>query len=480
MSMFMAAIEATIVATAMPAIVVDLGDLELYSWVFAAYLLCQAVSTPIYGRLADLYGRKRVLFFGASLFLAGSALCGFATSMPMLIAFRAAQGLGAGAIVPIASTIIGDIYTAEERARMQAYVSSVWGFSAIIGPALGAFIVSHLSWSLIFWINLPIGAAALCMVGWFLRETIQPRPHSVDIVGALLLVAGAGTLMLALIRGPRFGLATTLALGAIGALLLAALFAWERRAAEPMVPFELWRNPLIVVGNLGGFAIGVVMMATVAFLPAYIQAVMGYGPSMTGVLLTVMSLGWSAFSSLAGRVMIHTSYRFTAVFGACALLLGNTVLLALDPIAGPTWAGSRSGPGAGAFLVGVGMGSLNSTYVVSIQGSVTQAVRGAATASTIFMRNIGNAVGAALFGAVLNLAIVRAVPEGAGAINRLLEPGMRDTLPAGEIARLAAPVASATVTIYAISVAIAVIVVLIVRRMPRGLSPRTRTDAPAR
>ncbi len=468
MAMFMAAIEATIVATAMPAIVVDLGDLELYSWVFAAYLLCQAVTTPIYGRLADLYGRKRVFFFGATLFLAGSTLCGLASSMPMLIAFRAAQGLGAGAIIPIAATIIGDIYTAEERARMQAYVSSVWGFAAIIGPALGAFIVSHLSWSLIFWINLPIGAAALAMVGWFLRESVEKRPHSVDYVGALLLIAGAGTLMLALIRAAHLGIATTAALAALGAALLLVLLAWERRAAEPMVPFDLWRMPLIVIVNSGSFAIGIVMMGTIAFLPAYVQGVMAHGPSMTGLLLTVMSLGWSTFSSLAGRVMIRTSYRFTAMAGASALLLGNAMLLALDTAGSTVWAG------IGSFLVGMGMGSLNSTFVVSIQGAVGNAVRGAATASAIFMRNIGNAVGAALFGAVLNFAIVRAVPEGAVAINRLLEPGMRDTLPAAEIARLAAPIASATVAIFAICVAIAAVVIAIVRRMPAGLSPRTR------
>jgi len=370
--------------------------------------------------------------------------------------------------VPIAATIIGDIYTAEERARRQAYVSSVWGVAAIIGPALGAFIVSHVGWSLIFWINLPIGAAAVAMVGWFLRETVAPRPHRLDIAGAVLLVAGAGIVMLALIQAARLGAGAAIALGALGVVLLLALVAWERRTAEPMVPLELWRNATIVTANLGGFAIGVVMMGTIAFLPAYVQGVMGYGPSMTGTLLTVMSLGWSIFSSLAGRVMIHTSYRFTAVSGAAALLLGNAMLLALDAGRGALWAG------AGAFLVGVGMGQLNSTYLVATQGSVGHTLRGAATASAIFSRNIGNALGSALFGAVLNLAIVQALPEGSAGLNRLLEPDLRAALSAAEVERLGAPIASATGAIFAICVAIAALVIMIARRYPPGVGPRTR------
>src|SRR5580704_7266935 len=311
MATFMAAMESSIVATAMPTIVAQLGGFRLFSWAFAAYLLTQAVTIPIYGRLADLYGRKRVFFAGASLFLVGSTLCGLARSMEALIAFRALQGLGAGAIQPIATTIVGDIYTPAERARIQGFISGVFGVSAIIGPALGAILVEHGTWPVVFWINLPIGLVAFVMFALFLHERIEPRRHQIDYLGAVLLTLGAGALMTALVQGGDLSGPAIGGLLAVGAIALTVFVAHEWRAAEPILALRLWRNRFIAVGNLGGLALGAVMMGITAFLPTYIQAVAGGSAKSAGLVLTAMSVTWTLGSIVAGRLMIATSYRLT-------------------------------------------------------------------------------------------------------------------------------------------------------------------------
>jgi len=234
MAIVLTATEGSIVATAMPTIVAELGGFRLFSWAFAAFLLTQAVSIPIYGRLADLYGRKPVFFAGTSLFLAASLLCGLAWGMGSLIIFRALQGAGAGAIQPIATTIVGDIYTPAERARVQGYLSGVFGVAAIFGPPLGAFLVEHIGWSFVFWINLPIGAASFVMLSLFLDERRQTQRHRVDYAGSALLSLGAGALMLVLIEAQSLGRATIIVLAAGGALALIALVVYEKRAAEPI------------------------------------------------------------------------------------------------------------------------------------------------------------------------------------------------------------------------------------------------------
>jgi len=211
------------------------------------------VTIPIYGRLADLYGRKRVFFAGTSIFLLGSLLCGCAWGMVPLVLFRALQGIGAGAILPIATTIIGDIYAPVERARMQGYVSCVYGVAAILGPTLGAFVVEHVSWSLVFWVNLPIGAATFVLLGLFLRERREPRRHRIDYLGSALLMLGIGAPMLTLVQVGNSDAVTLAALAAVGMIALAALVAHERRAAEPMLPIQLWRNRIVAVGCLAGF-----------------------------------------------------------------------------------------------------------------------------------------------------------------------------------------------------------------------------------
>jgi len=466
MAIFMAAIDLSIVATAMPTIVADLGGFHLFSWTFAAYLLAQAVTIPIYGRLADLYGRKRVFFAGASLFLLGSTLCGLAWGMVPLILFRGLQGAGAGAVQPIATTIVGDIYGPAERARIQGYISGVWGVAAIIGPTLGAFLVQHASWSLVFWINLPIGAATFVMFSRFLHERQQPRRHRIDYLGSVLMVLGAGGIMLALMQvGNRGEVVTIAALAVVGAVALAALAAHERSAPEPLFPLNLWRNRVVVVGCLAGFANGALMMSLSAFLPTYVQGAMGRSPAAAGIALAASSVSWTFASIASGRLMIRTSYRLAAGIGGVCLVAGSLVLMTLDPSDSLLWAGT------GALLNGIGMGFCNTAFIVSTQAAVDWNERGMATSSMMFMRMVGSSVGAAVFGAILNFGIHRQLPEAGDAVNRLMQPAARQMLGPDELAKLTEAIASSVHVVYVIAGLVAVSSLFLALALPARLSP---------
>ena len=466
MAIFMAAIDLSIVATAMPTIVADLGGFHLFSWTFAAYLLAQAVTIPIYGRLADLYGRKRVFFAGASLFLLGSTLCGLAWGMVPLILFRGLQGAGAGAVQPIATTIVGDIYGPAERARIQGYISGVWGVAAIIGPTLGAFLVQHASWSLVFWINLPIGAATFVMFSRFLHERQQPRRHRIDYLGSVLMVLGAGGIMLALMQvGNRGEVVTIATLAVVGAVALAALAAHERSAPEPLFPLNLWRNRVVVVGCLAGFANGALMMSLSAFLPTYVQGAMGRSPAAAGITLAASSVSWTFASIASGRLMIRTSYRLAAGIGGVCLVAGSLVLMTLDPSDSLLWAGT------GALLNGIGMGFCNTAFMVSTQAAVDWHERGMATSSMMVMRMVGSSVGAAVFGAILNFGIHRQLPEAGDAVNRLMQPAARQMLGPDELAKLTEAIASSVHVVYVIAGLVAVSSLFLALALPARLSP---------
>jgi EmrB/QacA subfamily drug resistance transporter len=474
MATFMAAMESTIVATAMPTIVSALGGFRLFSWAFAAYLLTQAVTIPIYGRLADLYGRKRVFFAGAGLFMVASTLCGLAWAMVPLILFRALQGAGAGAIQPIATTIIGDIYSPTERARIQGYISGVFGVAAIIGPMLGAFLVQHVTWSLVFWINLPIGAVTFVMFALFLHEHHRPRRHRIDYLGSALMMFGAGALMLALVEfGNSAGIPTIVALAVAGIGALITLAMHERDAAEPVLPLRLWRDRVIAIGSLSGFTGGVVMMSINGFLPLYVQGAMGRSPAAAGVALGAASVSWTFASLAAGRLMIRTSYRQAATIGGLSLIAGTAVLIALGPASHLLWAA------AGSLLIGVGMGFCNTAFLVSTQARVGYGERGAATSSIMFMRIVGNSVGAAVFGAILNFGVSRRISQAGEAVNRLLQPSARQGLGAAEIARLSDAIGAGLHNVYIVAGLVAVISLVLALALPAQLSP-TRPAANAR
>ena len=465
MAIVLTATEGSIVATAMPTIVADLGGFHLFSWAFAVFLLTQAVSIPIYGRLADLYGRKPVFFAGTSLFLVASLLCGLASGMTAFIIFRALQGAGAGAIQPIATTIVGDIYTPAERARIQGYLSGVFGIAAVFGPPLGAVLVEHVGWSFIFWINLPIGAASFAMLSLFLPERLQVRRHQIDYVGSGLLTLGAGALMIVMIQAQSLSGAAVTLLAVGGALALIALAVNEKRSAEPIFPATLWRNRVIALGNLGGFTNGAVNMAIIGYLPTYVQGAMGGSVLVAGLVLGASSISWAFASFAAGRLMVRTSYRLAAVIGGLSLVAGSVLLAALEPQSGLTWAATAS------FVIGIGMGFCNTAFVVSIQASVDWSERGVATSSYMFMRIVGQSVGAALFGAVLNFGLSRYAPEAQDLVNRLLDPGLRHNLGTAELAQLGNAIASSLHLVYIISALASVVTLTIACALPAALSP---------
>ena len=467
MGTFMAAVESSIVATAMPTIVADLGGFNLFSWVFAVYLLTQAVSIPVYGRLADIYGRKKVFYVGAGLFLIGSALCGFSRNMLALIMFRALQGFGGGGVQPIAMTILGDIYTPTERAHVQGLVSSVFGVSAVLGPLLGAFLVQQVSWQLVFWVNIPIGIAAIIMIAVFLREPIEHRPRRIDYLGSLLLMVSITALMLILVQGGSLSYMTLAGAGALTLASLVVLVVHEIGTPEPMLPFDLWRqHRIIVVGSFGGAVISAVMTGVSAFLPTYVQGAMGRSPLAGGLVLGAMSVTWAFASFLGGRLMVRTTYRLTAVLGTLALIAGTSVLITLTPERGIPWAST------GSLLIGIGMGLCNTTFIVSIQAAVPWHQRGAATSSCMFLRFVGQSLGAASFGAVLNFTLMREAPGAGDMINRLMEPEQRTGLGVQELVRLTDVIASGLHSTYLLAGGLSVLAFGFALLLPARLSPR--------
>lgn len=399
LAMFMSAIEATIVSTAMPNIVSDLGGFKLYSWVFSSYLLMQTATVLIYGKLADLYGRKPVFTFGVIIFLIGSLLCGFAQSMEMLILFRFIQGFGAGSVMTIASTIIGDMYSKEERAKIQGYLSSVWGISAILGPALGAIFVKYLSWVYVFWINIPLGILSIIVVIMYLHEDLEKKKHSIDFIGSILMVISVSSLLLVLVEGGvRFEWNSLEAISLMSVFLTGTILfiLHEKRTKEPMMPFDIWKYRAIKVSNLGSLITGIILFGVSSFLPAYIQGVMEYSPLVAGMALTTMSIGWPIAATVAGRLLLKIGYRYTTIIGGVSLITGALFFVTLSPDQGPAWAA------VGSFFTGVGMGLTTTSFIVSVQSTVSWQVRGAATASNNFMRQLGGAVGAAFFGGLVN------------------------------------------------------------------------------
>ncbi len=478
MAIFMSAVEATIVATAMPTIVSELGGFHLFSWVFAAYLLAQAVSTPVYGRLADLYGRKRMFFIGASIFLIGSAACGFTWvfniwtisrafgwGMAALVVFRIFQGMGAGSLQSMATTIVGDIYPAAERARVQGWLSGVWGIAAIAGPALGAFIVQHLHWSFVFWINLPIGVIAIAILLRYLDEHIQPRAHQINLMGAALLMLGIGAILMPAIQAQYLNAATIAALLVIGVMALVLLARGERRASEPILPYKLWRSRIMAAANSGSLAIGMLLMCVVAFLPTYVEAVMGRSAIYAGTAVATQSVSWSCGSIISSRIMAFSSYRTTGVIGALLLVAGTALLIALDRDSTFWWLLPA------ALLVGLGMGFCNQTFLLSVQGSVGWDQRGAATSSFLFLRTIGQALGAALGGAILNFGVARDVPEAGDVMGGLFNPARRATLGADMVARLSDAIAGSLHQVYIIAGTLAALTLIVTMLLPAGLGP---------
>jgi EmrB/QacA subfamily drug resistance transporter len=395
----LAALDNTIVSTAIPSIVRNLGGFSEFPWVFSIYLLTQAVTVPIYGRLADIFGRKPVLFTGIAIFLVGSALSGAAWSMVSLIGFRALQGIGAGAVQPIAMTIVGDLYSVEERGRIQGYLSGVWGVAAVVGPALGGALSQYATWRWIFYLNLPVGAIATFMIGRHFREQVVRTAHRIDYAGAITLMGGISLLIFGMLQGDVHWAWTStpeVTVLTLGFVLLVAFAAIERRAAEPFMPPWVFSRRTLLVGNLASLGVGALLVALSSYVPTFSQGVVGVGPVLAGFALAGESVTWVVGSVVSGRLYPRTGFRFTALIGATVCLAGAIVFALLRssvPLGLVALAGS---------ILGLGFGFASTSVLVAVQSTVDWERRGVVTGANIFGRTIGGALGVAVFGSIAN------------------------------------------------------------------------------
>ena len=400
-TMMLAAMDTTIVSTAIPQIVADLGGFQLFSWVFSIYLLAQTVTIPTCGKLSDLLGRKPVLIVGPVIFLAGSAASSLSWNMVSLIMFRGVQGLGAGAIIATVSTLAGDLYSVRERAAVQGWLSSVWGIAAVVGPILGGALAGYVSWRWIFLVNLPVGALALALIGTFLREDFERRHPHIDYMGSILVLASVGAVIFGLLQGGQAWPWTSpqsIAVFLTAAVLVAVMVWAERRAAEPVMPGWLWGRRILAGSNLAVIGMGLVMMAPTTYLPTFLQSVQGLGPIAAGMVLASMSVGWPTASALSGRLYLRIGFRDTALIGAILILLASAGFL-LMPSPQPVWAVV-----ADQIMLGAGFGLLSTPLLVGVQSVVGWNQRGVVTGANMFSRYLGQSLGAALFGAVFNAA----------------------------------------------------------------------------
>lgn len=397
--MMLIAMDSTIVATAVPTIVKDLGGFGLFPWLFSIYLLAQVVTVPVFGKFGDIHGRRPILFIGCTLFLAGSVLSGAAWSMVSLIVFRGVQGLGAGALLTMTTTVAADSFSLKERARVQGYVSSVWGIAAVAGPVLGGIFVDYATWRWIFYVNVPIGLAALVLVARQLHEQVERQPHVVDVQGVVTLTAGAGLLLFAILQGGvawPWSSPVSIVLLVLGGAILLLFALTERRAVDPVLPPWVFRRRLLLGANLATLMLGAVVIGLSSYLPTFAQAVLGASPLVSGLALGAMSIGWPLAAAVSGPVYLSIGFRNTAFIGVTVVTIAGLGLVALSPSAPVLLLAGC------AFVMGVGMGFSMTPILVGAQSSVDWNQRGVVTGSVVFMRSIGSAFGAALYGSIVN------------------------------------------------------------------------------
>jgi EmrB/QacA subfamily drug resistance transporter len=412
LSLFMAALEMTVVSTAMPTVVSELGGIQSYAWVFTAYMLASTITVPIYGKLADLYGRKPILLFGIGLFIASSFASGLSTSMGMLIAFRTVQGLGAGAMQTVSLTIIGDIYTLEQRAKVQGAFSAVWGVAGLVGPLTGGLIVKYLSWHWVFFINVPVGLATLGLLLGFFHEQVQRKPQRLDFAGAALLSSG----VVALLIGVQ-GLGRNLLALPVALVLLVAFVLVERKVAEPIIPMTIFKIPVITIASAAGALFSAAMFGATTYVPLYVQGVLGGSPTLAGGMITPMIVAWPVASMVAGKLLLRTGFRPLIVGGLGLSVLGTGLMaLWLKPSA------SLLVPQLAMALFGIGLGFTATAMLIAVQTSVGWELRGVATASHMFFRTIGGVLGVGLMGGVLVSQLLKDPRVPITAANELLGP----------------------------------------------------------
>lgn len=409
LGMLLASLDQTIVSTALPTIVGELGGLTHLSWVITAYLLTSTASTPLYGKLSDLYGRKNLYQAAILIFLVGSVLSGAAQSMAQLIVFRAVQGLGAGGLIALAMTIIADVVSPRERGRYQGYMGSVWALSSIAGPLLGGLFVDQLSWRWVFYINLPIGIIAMAVTGIALTLPSARQQHAIDYLGAALLVFGITALLLVTTWGGAeyaWGSATIVGLSVAGIVALALFVLQERRAAEAILPPRLFRESVFTISSAIGFISGLAMFGALAFMPIYFQVVNGDSATASGLRMVALMLGAIAASTTVGRLTSRTGrYRVFPIIGTAIMLTG---LLLLTRLTATT---SDAAVSFYLLVLGIGVGMVMPVIVLAVQNAVAHRDLGAATAGTNLFRSLGGAFGVAIFGTILRTRLDTELPQ---------------------------------------------------------------------
>jgi len=434
----------------------------------AVVLLTSTTTVPIYGKLADLYGRKPIFLFGSGLFLLGSIFSGAAQSMVQLIIFRAIQGLGAGAVLPIVLTIIGDIFELKERARVQGLFSGVWGLSSIIGPALGGLIVDNFSWRWVFYINVPFGLLSCLLLALSLEEKVERKKQKLDYLGTLTLTGGIVALLFALLQGGTnwaWLSVPSIGLFALFIVLIILFVRQESRTTEPILPLTLFNNRIIAVSSIGGVVLGILMFGITSYVPLFVQGVKGGTATSAGITLGPLLLAWPIASTLSGKMVLRYGYRFTAVLGMALAAIGTGMVTLFNPDTTIPFIV------AAMFMIGAGLGFSSIAFIISVQNAVPWNLRGVATASTQFTRTIGGTIGVAVMGTILNAgmalrfppifarfaSVAAHLPKSVARANLLLTPDVRASLPLAFLHQLQAALAQSLFWVYGLTLAMAVI-----------------------
>jgi EmrB/QacA subfamily drug resistance transporter len=458
----LASLDQTIVATALPTIVGELGGLAHLSWVVTAYLLASTITGPLYGKFGDLYGRKTTLQVAIVIFLIGSILCGIAQNMPELIAFRAVQGLGAGGLITTTIAVVGDIIPPRERGRYQGIFGAVFGVSTIVGPLLGGFFVDNLSWRWIFYVNLPIAAAALLVIGAVFHSRTERVEHKVDYAGAALLAGGLSCIVLfTSLGGTTFAWDSTesIALIVLGVVLLAVFLLVERAASEPILPPDLFRNRIFTVTSAVGFIIGLALFGSVTYLPVFLQVVKGRSPTSSGLQLTPMMAGLLVTSIVSGRLISKFGrYRPFPIAGTAIMTVGMYLLSRLDVHSSGTYASLSM------LVLGLGLGMVMQVLVLAVQNAVDFRNMGVATSGSLLFRQVGGSIGIAIFGAIfsnrLHGELVRHLPQGVH-VPKTVSPALIRNLPLRVRTGYADAVAAALHPVFVVASIVAVFAFLL-------------------
>lgn len=423
LSLFLASMESTVVATAMPTIVGQLGGLEHYSWVFSAYMLASTTAVPLYGKLSDLYGRRRLYVIAMALFLAGSLMSGFANSMTELIFARGLQGFGAGGLMPLAFILIGEMFNLQQRARMQGFFSGVWGVSSIVGPLLGGFLVDQLSWRWVFYVNLVPGllAAGLVALAWRDQTHSHKRP-AVDYAGAALLTFSVVTLLLGFME---FGTSDSWVLIGSAIVLFVALLWVESRAEDPILPLHLFRDRLFGTSIAHGILTGWALFGSISFIPLFVQSVLGTSATQAGVTITPMLLGWVSASIIGMRLILTVGYRRLGLIGTTLFASGAFFMTLLNADSGQIMMMIF------VTMMGIGMGLSVPSFLVAVQTSVERRYLGTATSTLQFSRSIGGTLGVSVMGAALSIRLASNIS--ASGLDPELVARLLDPLPGSEI-----------------------------------------------